>query len=87
MLHRLGDRICSVDADLEIFNKSVQHILKDVSSKIWNIPLNGFFSVNLEKFSVKLLDTMKIWLPLIYLTYIYEDHPINIQTIAISLKP
>ena len=24
---------------------------------------------------------MKIWLPLIYLTYIYEDHPINIQTI------
>ena len=30
---------------------------------------------------------MKIWLPVIYLTYIYEDHPINIQTIAISLKP
>ena len=87
MLHRLGDRICSVDVDLEIFNKSVQHILKDVSSKIWNIPLMVFFSVNLEKFSVLLLDTMKIGLPLIYLTYIYEDHPINIQTIAISLKP
>ena len=30
---------------------------------------------------------MKIWLLVIYLTYIYEDHPINIQTIAISLKP
>ena len=29
---------------------------------------------------------MKIWLPVIYLMYIYEDHPINIQTIAISLK-
>ena len=34
MLHRLGDGICSVDADLDIFNKSVLHILKDVSSKI-----------------------------------------------------
>ena len=30
---------------------------------------------------------MKIWLPVIYLTYVYEDHPINIQTIAVSLKP
>ena len=30
---------------------------------------------------------MKIWLPVIYLTYIYEDHPVNIPTIAFSLKP
>ena len=30
---------------------------------------------------------MKIWLPVIYLLYIYEDHPVNIQTIEISLKP
>ena len=29
-----GEQICSVDADLEIFNKSIQHISKDVSSKI-----------------------------------------------------
>ena len=29
---------------------------------------------------------MKILLPVIYLTYIYEDHPVNIQTITIS-KP
>ena len=33
---------------------------------------------------------MKIWVPVIYLTYVYEwqeDHPVNIQTMAISLKP
>ena len=30
---------------------------------------------------------MKIWLPVIYLPYICEDHPVNIQTIEISLKP
>ena len=29
---------------------------------------------------------MKIWLPVIYLTCIYEDRPVNILTIAISLK-
>ena len=45
--------------------------------------LNGFLSENRKKVSVKLLDTMKHWLPVIYLTCIYEwqeDHTVNIQT-------
>ena len=51
--------------------------------------LNGLLSDNLKKFSVQLLDSMKIWSPVIYLTCIYgwqEDHAVNIQTIVISLK-
>ena len=48
VLHRVGEQICSVDADLEIFNKSVQHISKDVSLMVflvstWKSPLVNYW--------------------------------------------
>ena len=44
MLHYLCQQICSVDADLKIFNNPLWHLWQDLTSKIWNTVSPLWFS-------------------------------------------
>ena len=58
-----------------------------MSAQRFEISPQWFSECQPEKVLSLIIGNYENLLTVIYLTCIYEDHPVNIQTIAISLKP